>query len=172
MRKRQRYTVEMQDGTRQVILAYDGAGADSYYRRRGYDVKRVTKGDYRKTQALREAATGGFTIDRAALKDACDLLGLKLPVRLRYNSRVGRTMANHRFWGDYHDVMLKSYLTPEEASTALWHELTHAMQAERAGTLHEWLRIGKAEHGLYEHAPTEIEARDMQATMKDVMLCR
>lgn len=175
--KRTRYTVTVQRHgigvERRVILAYDAAGARDFYATLGYVVIQVVKGDYR--NAARRAAVlaaGGFRVDQAALRDACDLLGLKLPVRIRFNSRVGSTNGNYRFAGTYHNIMLKSYLTPEQASSTLWHELTHAMQAERAGSLSAWAQVQSESHGKYRRCPREIEARRMSATMHDVALCR
>lgn len=176
-RRRSRYTVTVEKNGftwKRVVLAYDPEGAGDHYRRLGYVVGTVTKGDYRKTEPAQQQPqhSGGFTINRAALKDACDLLGLKLPVKIRFNGRHGRTLGNYRFKGTHHDIMLKSYHDPEQASSTLWHELTHAMQAERAGSTMAWNAVLSSSRGLYRACPLEIEARDMQATMADVSLCR
>ena len=175
--RRTRFTVTVRkhgDTTKVVILAPTSDDARYFYARRGYDVLSVVKGDFRREQ--RNATVqqgGGFTIDRAALKDACDLLGLKVPVRIRFSSKVGRTLGNYRGMSKgYHDIMLKSYRTAEQASSTLWHELTHAMQAERAGGHVGWQAELAKSYGKYKRCPLEIEARQMQATMADVMLCR
>lgn len=155
---------------KQVVLAYGTECARNYYTGRGWTVLGVERGDYRK----QIKAEGGYRIDRAALRDAIDLLGIKLPVKIRFNSRVGNTAGNYRFRNGGHDIMLKSYHTAEQASSTLWHELTHAMQAERAGgTTETWASFHREQARYsYRNRPVEIEARQMSETMKDVPLCR
>jgi hypothetical protein len=159
---------------KKVILAYFASEVRGYYEGKGYEVVSVTKGDYRKQAVVKGNGGGGFRIDRPALKDACELLDLKLPVKIRFNSRAGSTNGNYRFKGDHHDIMLKSYHSPEQASDTLWHELCHAMQAERAGgTLETWRQVHREQaRYTYRNRPIEREARAMSETMKDVPLCR
>jgi hypothetical protein len=177
--KRSRYTatITQPDGevTRHVILAYSAEGARTYYAARftGASVQ-VSRGDYRaKAHHAEVKAAGGFVIDRQALADACDLLGLKLPVKIRYNARVGTTNGNYQLRAGWHDIMLKSYHTAEQASSTLWHELTHAMQAERAGDFAAWRQV-RAEQARYSYRirPIEREACAMSDTMADVLLCK
>lgn len=159
---------------KRVILAYDPVGVRKHYNRMGYVVLDVVKGDHRR-EAYKAAvkSSGGFTVDRRALKDACDLLGITKPVRIRFSSKVGSTNGNYRFMGTYHDIMLKSYHSPAQASSTLWHELTHAMQAERAGGTQEaWQAEHEKSKGKYKRCPREIEARQMSRKMADVPLCR
>lgn len=176
---RTRYTVTTQkEGVgvqRQVVLCYTAQWATDYFTRRGFVVLSVQKGDYRKQQRVAATkAAGGFTIDRKALAAAIEQLGLKLPVKIRYNARVGGTQGNYRLRNGNHDIMLKSYLTPEQASSTLWHELTHAMQAERVGGTSEVWNSYSLEQRRYSYSirPIEIEARQMSKIMADVPLCR
>lgn len=165
--RRQRYTVTMQGGERKVILAYSGADATDHYVKRGFKVSTAVRGDYR----AKLPSGGGWKIDRAALRDACDLLGLKLPVSIRFNSRFGNTHGNYTFRRGGHDIMLKSYRTADQANETLWHELTHALQVERGGgTYQAFEKLIENEKGVYKNAPSEIEARDLAATMADVRL--
>jgi hypothetical protein len=152
-----------------LVLAYDAVGAAGYWRSKGYTVLQVREGDF-----VNINADSGFTVDQTALRDAIDLLGLKLPVKLRYHSRPGGTGANYRLHrAGHHNIMVKSYLTPAQASEALWHELTHALQAERAGgTTEAWQKVLVAHKGRYKRCPLEIEARQMSETMKDCPLAR
>ena len=178
MSKRTRYTVTVAHQSsnaveKRVILAYDAQGAIKHYNSLGYIVLQIEKGDHRrKAKAAAVKASGGYRVDHAALRDACDLLGLTMPVRIRHSSRVGNTRGNYRHGGTYHDIMLKSYLSAEQASSTLWHELTHAMQAERAGSESGWAAVLRDSHGKYQRCPLEREARQMSRTMANVPLCR
>ncbi len=161
----------MEDGSQRVIMSYPGRDAEivEHYARRGFTVVRVDHGDL-----VSVKPQGGYRVDAEALKAAIELLGLKLPVKVRHNSRVGSTRGNYRITKDgTHDIMVKSYLTPEQASSTLWHELTHAMQAERAGA--NWTAWGRAindqKRWPYSRRPIEIEAQQMSADMADLPLC-
>jgi hypothetical protein len=70
--------------------------------------------------------------------------------------------------------MVKSYLGAQEASGTLWHELTHAMQAERVVKAGEsWQSHTAAQaRWTYSRRPIEIEARQMSDTMRDCLLTR
>lgn len=176
-RRRTRFTVtcshvSSDEIERKVILAYDAPGAQGYYEERGYTVLRVQRGDYR-------AEIGQtWKIDREALAAAIELLDIKLPVKIRFNSRVGKTAGNYRFHEcGYHDIMLKTYRTAAEASATLWHELTHAMQAERFQRANPhlpprtaWLAQLEQSHGKYRACPMEIEANRMAADTDDLPL--
>lgn len=177
--RRSRYTItyspdDSNEIRRMVVLAYSIEGAQRM-RIANAVVLDVQRGDYRKQE--REAkikAEGGFRIDRQALADAIDLLGLKLPVKIRFNSRVGRQNGNYRLRNGHHDIMLKSYRTPQQASDTLWHELTHALQAERDGhgSVSVWADVRRAQASIpYLSKPLEVEARQMSATMRDCPLC-
>jgi hypothetical protein len=168
--RRTRFTVTFSDGDKGVILAFPGQeqAIVDHYNRLGKAVLRVDKGDH-----VHVKPEGGFTVDQAALRDAIALLDLKVPVRIRYNSRAGRTNGNYRRRATHHDIMLKSYLTPEEASSTLWHELTHAMQAERAGSREDWGQVILAQKRYsYSMRPVEVEARQMSHDMRDCPLAR
>lgn len=163
--RRRRFTVTFESRAKRVILAYTAADARMHYERKGVAVSKVVLGDYRATGG------GGWRVDHAALRDACDLLGLKLPVSIRFNSRVGKTHGNYTFRRGGHDIMLKAYRTAEQASETLWHELTHALQVERGGgTYQAFEKMVEDEKGVYQNAPSEIEAREMSATMADIPL--
>lgn len=160
--RRSRYTVFLVGGEFKVILTYSAADARTYFERRGYKVSRVGKGDVRKQIRARQTqAEGGYRIDQKALKDAIAILGLKLPVRVRQHARVGNTNGNYRHGVTHHNIMIKSYLTPEQASKTLWHELTHAQQAERAGDYAGWTLESQQQRRSYAYwnRPIEVEAR-------------
>jgi len=178
--RRSRFTItyspdDSNEILRTVVLAYSADSIRMRYSIPGATILGIERGDYRaKARAAAVHAAGGFTVNRQAVDDAAALLGLKLPVRIRFNSRVGRTNGNYRFKGDHHDIMLKSYRTPEQASDTLWHELTHALQAERDGRADEavWADVRRSQaHYSYLIRPIEVEARKMSALMKDCPLC-
>ena len=153
------------------MLAYTIDGV-----RRAFPQATVTTGDYRKAARQAEATSGGqrFRIDRHALKAACEQLQVYLPVDIRTHARVGGTLGNHQLTSNRHNIMVKSYLDADEASSVLWHELTHAMQAERA------IRSGKPwadevreqRRYTYSTRPIEVEARKMAREMSHIKLCQ
>lgn len=153
-----------------VILAYSAEGARRHYEDRGQTVVRVQSGDYR-MKAL--PTGGGFRIDQEAVEEARGLLGLKMPVKIRLNGRVGPTNGNYRLRGRQHHIMVKSYLPAEKATEALWHELCHAMQAERSGgTIQAWIEYHDTQRGYsYWDRPMEREARALATDMRDIPLC-
>jgi hypothetical protein len=85
-----------------------------------------------------------YTINPDALEEACGIYGLHFPVRVRLldGGPMGMLGKYHGI-GRYgpttddelaepaHHISLKSDLGVFTANTALWHELTHAMQCER-----------------------------------------
>lgn len=168
MRRRTRYTASVlrpRTGEAQEldILAYSREGAIALAAERGYTIMSI---ETAAAKAQRERG-GGYRIDRAALREALDFLGIALPVKIRYTSRVGRTRGNHRLVANRsHDIMLKSYLPADQASKTLWHELAHAMQSERAIRAgQDWLAIanernpGSSRRIAYRVRPIEVEAR-------------
>lgn len=177
---RTRFTVTYIDANgervKKVALCYTALDAQQLIESRfGVSAVSIIKGDYRKeARAAEQKASGGFTVDRVALAAAIKQLGITMPVKLRFNARVGGTQGNYRFRNGTHDIMLKSYHTPEQASSTLWHELTHAMQAERAGGTQEtWNSFAREQRRYtYNRRPIEIEARQMSEAMAHVPLCR
>lgn len=168
MRRRSRFTVEFADGSRTVILAYGALDAEHYFRARGREVVDTVSGDYRISRS-----SGGYRINQAALNAAIATLGLKIPVRVRFHARAGSTRGNYRFAPTHHNIMLKSYLTPEQASNTLWHELTHALQAERSGSVTGWAaECNKQKRYSYRNRPIEREANAMADKMSHRPLCR
>lgn len=209
--RRSRYTVtasheSSNEIVKRVVLCYSADDARYYYAKRGYAVLHVERGDYRRKQAAQAARSrGGFHIDQAALAKAKAHFGLKLPVEIKLNGRVGNTLGIYRLSPKgsgvivkggriygldsadrlVHEITLKSYLTPEKAGESLYHELTHAMQAERelarlpeGLTVAEKFRKRTALHAAknkyirYEDKPCEREARKSEALNATMPLAR
>ena len=177
--KRRRYTVKLaHEDTPRVILGYDRQSVIDHYARRSLVVESVTAGDYHKQarNAAIKASGGGWALDMDAINQAIDLLGLTWPVKFRLNGRVGPTAANHSMKqssGNVHHIMVKTYAKMEDVSENIWHELTHAMQAERAGSVDAWCDESRRQRRYpYSIRPIEVEARDMERLMADVTLVR
>ena len=177
--RRTRFTLVVEGREEPVVaLTYSAQAAVDLANKRGWKVTKVIKGDYRKIARAREAkANGGFTIDQRALAAAKQELGIVRPVKIYRNSKVGGTDGKHRWTRgtQYHKVMLKSYLTPEQASFALWHELQHCKQCEDASNclLHweGWAKVMKDQRDYpYKYRPIEIEANQVAAAHANVRL--
>lgn len=149
MSRRQRYTVSFAGGGAEVILAYTSQGAKQYYAQRGYAVASARLGDFR-------FEGGGWEL----AADVRAAAGLAWPVTIRRNGKPGGTRGTYRCRDGTHHIVVKSYLTAEQASATLWHELTHARQAERAGSQSAWEKVTAAQRRWpYAQRPIEIEAR-------------
>lgn len=163
--RRRRYTVYYTDREPEVVLAYGGLDAKQWGSTRG-TVKSWREGDIRI-----EAKSGGWRLNRKALNEAIDLIGLKLPVKLRTDARVGSTNGNYRFRNGGHDIMLKTYLSAEQATKTLWHEPCHAMQAERAGAPQEWNKVVRSQKGIgHDDKDYEREAIEFSNEMSNIPL--
>lgn len=182
-RRRSRFTVTVENFSGEhipfVILAYDAAGAQTYYARAGYKVVKVEAGDFRRKAGpkvrTQQGATKTLKINRANLAKAIEFLELDRPVDLHFNSRYGSTYGNHRcrpvgLFGWKHRIMVKSYLTPEQAGETLWHELGHGLQFERdiialglnhRESLTRWNKAYR-DGTSYRNKPYEIEARSFE----------
>lgn len=179
------YLANGEEKTRQA-LGYDPDFIWDWYERRGYNLISVEKTPNRQRGTSAAKAPRDFSIDEAALAEAIEFFGIKQPVVIRFNGRLGSVAGNHRFRSTalhstaqdrrevgeahtYHRIMIKSYLSPENASKTLWHELTHAMQAEReAGEeaagfagIRRWNQADARDRKYsYDVRPCEIEARE------------
>jgi hypothetical protein len=74
-----------------------------------------------------------FRVDTDAMDQASAALGLLLDVRVfvrRYEYPSGRYIGVR---GGVHHIGVDRDLSAPDASRTLWHELTHALQAERLG---------------------------------------
>ncbi len=164
------------------VMAYSLEGARNLLDQNGMTYEKVTTyAAYQKALArIENRNAGGYRLDQRAINEAIDYLGLKLPVRVRFSSRAGSVRGNYRLGRsmagpNFHNIMLKTYIGAEQASKTLWHELTHAMQAEReilaagqaltdpAGKL-TWQHADARGRGRsYKNKPIEVEAREGEA---------
>lgn len=167
--RRSRYTVTSDRG-REVVLAYSREGAATYFAQRGRRVTGVEEGDYRKPKRpLNQWKQHHENIDRAI-----QWLGINFPVTITVQNHHGGRWGNHALRVDgsqlYHEIKVKSWLTPYQAGQTLWHELAHAMQAERAvarssaTTAREraraWYESEERTRDIhYRRRPCEVEAR-------------
>jgi len=169
--RRTRFVVETSFGE-QFILCYTAEQARTYYENvRGYAVYGVKPWAAKWTPP----ADSGWRLNEANLVKAIEFLGLTRRVEIKQTGHKGgrrgayylKTGASERSADMYHRITAKSWLPPAQASRTLWHELTHAMQAERIlasnprATSDEVWKIWRSEYwdGTgYEHKPHEIEA--------------
>lgn len=190
-RRRTRYTITYRTsaGIKQTVaLGYSVEGLREHLIGHGYDVIKVVKGDFRAIPAKVVQSGGtGWTLDRRALNAAAKFLGLKLPVHVKTNSKYGGTNGTYRFKPStkapkgfavanataFHNIVVKSYLTPQQATETLWHELQHAVQAERQGSPTVWNIYSRDQKRYpYSRRPIEIEARKVASANAHRLLAR
>lgn len=177
-----------------LIIAPNAESVRAHYTGRGYKVKSVVPYN---TAHVKAKNGGGWKLSNAYWRKALEEFGLQLPVVVQQIGRVGDTNANYRLLmrgqeprgvvvprgaNLFHLVKAKSYHTAEQASESLWHELTHARQAEEAirkslgddgwqrnpfAAYEAWERKAKyqRENFPYENRPIEREARRTAAAM-------
>ncbi len=146
--KRQRFTIDHPIKGRFVALAYSAESAEAYFG------GKATPGDYR-------CMGPGWKLSYTNLKKAKAELSISRPVHVKQTSRQGGRRGAYAFRAGEHCITVKSYLTPEQASRTLWHELAHAMQAERSGSEAAWA-ANSDRKGPYSKRPIEIEARSYE----------
>ena len=167
--RRTRYRVETHRGPVDV-LAYSPDGARSAAIRAGYTVVAGPFVSRRRTQA----GDARWTVDDRAIRRACVALGVEWDVRIT-RTKAQRTNGVHRLrirsGRPVHYITGPALADTAKATATLWHELTHAAQAERVarergvhgdplGALHAWVAFVRTQNRWsYERRPIEIEAR-------------
>lgn len=193
--RRSRFTIYRPERDPIVVLGYTAEGVQHQF-----PGARIERGDYRRPVASRRM---GFKIDLAAVAEAADVLGIKWPVDVVTNSRYGGSLGNHslRYSGGsvrhmggrianidtatrvHHRIMVKTYNSTKRAGEVIWHELCHAMQAEREAAaanattpedIHAaWQTCSARGVGIgYQRKPIEIEAREFEAWNDDHPLAK
>ena len=146
-------------------------------------------------------ATPGWLVDETNLARAIKDLKIKFPVRIKTTGHRGGRLGAHqlRFGYDaprgtripagthfYHHITVKSWLSAQNAGETIWHELTHAMQAERAiresakenhGASLVTLKKAWENHPMrkgrrYLTRPCEVEARSYEHRNAQIPLAR
>jgi hypothetical protein len=164
------------------VLAYSAPGAVRVLYGHGYtDIEPVAK-----PRKAKPHARAQWVKDEQAIAEVIDFLGIKLPVVIKQTGHQGGRHGAHIFrassgkfmrnpahdtatGGMYHHITVKSWLSPKGAGETIWHELCHAMQAEResahATTMREqfdaWSTCS-ARGGTYDRRPVEVEARSYE----------
>ena len=183
--RRSRFTVTVEGyPAKRVILAYTAQGAVDHYNSCGLRVLDVVKGDL--VNVHTPERKGGWKLS-GRLAEAQDFLGLTIPVKIKQTGHQGGRYGAHSLRIDratgkpYHHITVKSWLSVAEAGRTLWHELTHAMQAERCAaalaadgpypvaladlSASAWLRAWDTtpeRMGSYQTRAIEVEARSYE----------
>lgn len=118
---------------KRVCLAYSAAGARALFERQ--DGTRVLRVEAIKRRKYRKGQAACWCVDWKAVQDACDVLGISWPVKVRRTSSFAHNGA-HRlgvvgFRRPVHYITVEKTATCAKATETLWHELAHAAQAER-----------------------------------------
>lgn len=133
-------------------------------------------------------------IDPEKFAYAKSRLGIQFPVEVRYHGKGYRTQGTHRtrycyapsilgekigYEGNYHLIILSRNQSPQSQNVTLWHELAHAMQAERfhraGGLFTSFYRLyykpSDGERGAsYRENKCEIQAREIEVQFGSVVL--
>lgn len=155
-RRRSRFTVTFEDGTKTVILAYSAMDVRTHYARRARRVTSIERGDYRMAARTPSVPSGaGWRKNERAIREAIEFLGITQPVCIRVTNRRGGRHGAHMLRGvdsrgrffsrgvvkDFavaadvgHYITIKSWLDVKRAGEVIWHELCHAMQSEQVLT--------------------------------------
>ena len=205
--RRQRYEAKLSPGTgngieTRLILAYDAESVTRYYERCGYVVLQVRSA--RKKRTTERPANPPWKIDQRAIREACEFLGITHPVKLKPTNVAGGRLGAHQLrptgpgvrikgtrihgienaTGLVHHITVKSWQSVEQASRTLWHELCHAMQAERelsamptpwdaADAIRTWNTCHARGRGItYKRKPIEVEAREYEEFAAEQPLAR
>jgi hypothetical protein len=117
----------------------------------------------------------GWTVDAVALGRACNMLGIKRRVLIRYTTvKSGSHAGKHGDHFDtehnehFHRILLEQNHRLGSANRTLWHELAHCVQSEVLGVreFNKQYWLANAMHG-YHHNPFEVEARSYSEQYAD-----
>lgn len=131
-----------------------GAGLVSYVREGRRQKRLAPPFDL---NALRRVAAERFGVTKRISVTYSDA-----PLRIagRTDDRTCGTYLCEWDFGMVHRIELRVDRSPTEILQSLAHELVHAAQAEREGSVRAWRRRSKREHELpYDERPIELEAR-------------
>ena len=143
------------------------------------EVRRYADDTGRRTRAVREAVTPAKRktakrqltmppkgpINRAAVLEAIEILGLKRPVRIRWAgaASMSKPKPGYRMNGEHvftnereHVIKLRPGRSAAATSKTLLHELGHALQVELAGSASHHQRAYAADPEGHEDAADEI----------------
>lgn len=125
-----------------------------------------------------EVARAGWVLDQDEILAAMEKLGIECKVRIRF--MTGRyTRGTHRNGLDKHYITLDQNRNVFDTNLTLWHELAHAMQAERFAKetgkpmtmFHQAYKYAKGEYGNGYHGNLyEVEANKIAADNHEIRL--
>lgn len=169
--RRTRYRIDTHRGPVDV-LAYSPEGARRAAENAGYSI--LAGGGPRVARKQKSSQPARWTVNDAAIRAACRALGVEWEVRIT-RTKATRTNGVHRLrirnGRPVHFIAGPALADTAKATATLWHELTHAAQAERVAreggvhhdplsALHAWVKFcNRQNRWCYERRPIEVEAR-------------
>jgi hypothetical protein len=111
-------------------------------------------------------AQEGWEFDYTKIDIALNFLGVAHRVKLGFKTGIYKYGQHDSFY-DRHDIRISTYMDIEDANETLWHELIHAMQAERlyrekGVPIYEFGKVYNDAMGRkYRSNPFEVEARNL-----------
>jgi len=103
----------------------------------------------------------GATLKAGAVIKAVEHFKLQQDVTIKWANGTHRHGAYRWRKGVGHVITLSTYYSAEDTSRTLWHELTHALQIERAASKGKAYADWSAEQRRYAYSvrPIEVQAR-------------
>lgn len=175
-RRRTRHRLITDKGTLDV-LAFSRERALAVAEQHGYTVIGAVAPVRRQVERV-PASAAKWAKDERAIRAAIAQLGIRRPVNIKLTGHKGGRNGAYTTRGHGHNITVKNWLTPEQATETLWHELRHAYQFEQCvgpatGTaaLALW-RSYPGRRGSYENRPMERDARSYAAKNRHIPLTR
>lgn len=179
MTRRKRFEI-IAESARWQALAYPNAAGEfpsnalEHYKSLGYTVLSA------RPLGRQIMPKQAWAVNHVALTDACKTLDIRWPVRVKRTANSKKLYGRHRlhsFPELSHTITLAAGLRVQQASEVLWHELAHAMQAEReVRELDGWENLSpkraikiwcaadaRSRKLPYSSRPCEIEARSYES---------
>lgn len=133
---------------------------------------------FERLQCTGDVARAGWVIDQDEVIKAMDMLGIEMPVHIRYMTGKYR-YGTHKETKTHHKITLDQTTPFGVANFTLWHELVHAMQAERFAKekglpitlFYDEYKRGRGEWGrYYDGNKYELEANRLAARYEEMTL--
>lgn len=117
----------------------------------------------------------GWRVSERAVRRAARRVGITKPVSVVYFYATERG-GQYNYENGRHVVYVATRGSREFASEVIWHELTHARQCEKYGTMSAFMNeyrkysLPRVNHSGYESNPFEVEARKIEDRYSHILL--